>query len=161
MKLVRSLFLSLALCVSFAAQAACGFADYGENTVLNHVFRNTSYSSSTPANYYVALYTTACADAATGTEVSTSGTGYARAAIARSTGAWNATNGTNGIISNVSAITFSQATADWGTVQSWCLLEAASGATNAVLCANLTASRNITTGSTPSFGAGVLTVTLD
>lgn len=161
MKIMRKLFFALALLVSFAGNAACGFADFGENSVLNHVFRGTAYSNTAPTSYYVALYTTTCQDAAAGTEVSTSGTGYARKGITRATGSWNATNGTNGIVSNTGAITFDPATADWGTVQSWCLLEAVSGATNAVVCADLTAPRTITTGSTPSFGASALTITLD
>lgn len=169
MKMSKKLFLALGflvvtilpfLLVSTPSHAACGFADFGENTVLDSTFRGTNYSSATPANYYVALYTTACSDTA-GTEVSTTSTGYARVAIARTSGAWNATNGTNGLISNIGAITFSQALLDWGTVQSWCLLDTASGAANAIVCANLTASRNITAGSTPSYAAGAMTITLD
>lgn len=158
MKIIKNVLFPLALLLaSFHSFAACGFADYGENSVLNHMFRGTAYSATTPTDYYVALYTTACADTA-GTEVS--GGSYARVAINRASGAWNATNGSNGIISNVGAVTFPAATADWGTVQSWCLLDASS-AGNPIVCANLSASRNITNGSTPSFGAGQLTITLD
>lgn len=158
MKSFKTLFLSLTLLLaSFQSFAACGFADYGENSVLNHMFRGTAYSATSPTDYYVALYTTACADTV-GTEVS--GGSYARVAISRATGAWNDTNGTNGIISNVGAVTFPAATADWGTVQSWCLLDASSDG-NPIVCANLSASRNITNGSTPSFGAGQLSITLD
>jgi len=157
MKLIKTSLLLVLLAISNLASAACGFADYGENAVLNHMFRGTAYSESSPASYYVALYTTACADTA-GTEVT--GGSYARVAISRATGAWNATDGSNGIISNVGAITFPAATADWGTVQSWCLMDA-STVGNPVVCANLTASRNITTGSTPSYAASALTITLD
>lgn len=155
MKLVKSLFLTLALSFTGLAQAACGFADYGENSILNHTFRTTAFTQ--PGTVYVALYTTTCADTV-GTEVT--GGSYARASIDTIDASWNATNGSNGIISNVGAITFPAATADWGTVQSWCILDA-STAGNAIVCANLTASRNITNGSTPSFGASALTITLD
>lgn len=163
LKYFRQVFLSMAIMLaSSQAFSACGFADFGENKVIDSTFRGVNYSSTVPANYYVALYTTSCLDAATGTEVS--GGSYARATIPRTAAEWNATNGTNGLTSNINPATFPAATADWGIVVSWCLVDTASGAANAIVCADLTAARNVTTGSTPSFAGGTpgaMTITVD
>jgi len=51
--------------------------DYLENALLNHVLRNTPYTS--PTTVYVALFTTATTDAGGGTEVA--GGSYARQAV--------------------------------------------------------------------------------
>jgi len=169
MKMKQSLsgfFLTLALIIFTAPVFALGFADYAENKLADHLFRNTAYSESTPANFYVALYTSACSDSAAGTEVS--GGSYARVAIARSTSAWTGTHGTttgassgtSGTIGNAAIATFPAATADWGTVTHWGIVDA-STAGNQIVCAALTASRNITTGATPSFAIGALTVQVD
>ncbi len=158
------LFIILAL-VSVAGFAGA-LTDYAENLSVDNMFRGVSYSATTPANYHVALATSACSDSASGTEVT--GGSYARVAIARATGTWNGTHGnttgassgTNGTISNASPITFSAATADWGTVSHWEIKDA-NTAGNAIVCAALTSSRTITNGSTPAFAAGALTVQVD
>lgn len=163
----KSYLMVLGLVLAGVSSAfAAALSDYAENKLVDHVFRATAFSESTPASYYVVLYTTACSDSAAGSEVS--GGSYARVAVTRGTAAWNGTHGnatgassgTNGTISNASAITFPAATADWGTVTHWGVVDAAS-AGNQVVCAALTASRNITTGSTPSFAGGALTIQID
>ena len=53
-----------------------GFSDYLEDKVLDHVFGGTAYTA--PATLYVALYTVAPDDTGGGTEVTTTGTAYAR-----------------------------------------------------------------------------------
>jgi hypothetical protein len=55
------------------------FTDYTEAAVLNHLFRATPLTS--PTNVYLALYTVAPTDSTSGTEVSTSNTGYSRQVI--------------------------------------------------------------------------------
>jgi hypothetical protein len=145
---------------------AGALTDYAENKIVDHVFRNTAFSESTPATYYIALYTSACSDTGAGTEVATGS--YARVGITRGTAAWNGTHGTttgassgtNGTISNAGVITFPAATADWGTVTHWGIVDA-STAGNVIICSALTTSRNITTGSTPSFAASALTIQID
>lgn len=146
--------------------SATALSDYAENVIADHVFRGTAYSNTLPANYYIALYTTACSDAAGGTEVAVGS--YARVAVARSQTAWNGTQGTAGTassgtlgtISNALAITFPAATADWGIVTHWGIVDAATLG-NLVVCAPLTTARSITNGSTASYAAGALTVQID
>jgi hypothetical protein len=78
-----------------------GKSDYLENKILDHVLRNTAYTS--PTTVYVGLYTAAPTDAGGGTEVS--GNGYAReaatfsvasgGATANSAGDWSRTSGSS------------------------------------------------------------------
>ncbi len=83
-------------------------SNYLENALLNHVLRNTAYT--TPGTViYVALYQTDPTDADSGTEVA--GGSYARQQVT----AWDdpaATRATQ----NTNAITYPTATAAWGTV---------------------------------------------
>lgn len=77
------------------------------NSLLNAVLRNVAYTS--PASVFVALYTVNESAGAQGTEVSTSGTAYARQAVTFSAAASAST-------SNSGAVTFPVATASYGTV---------------------------------------------
>src|SRR6516164_6064244 len=100
-------------------------SDYLENKMIDHLFRGLAYPVST--TLYVALSSSAAlGDTATGTTMSEiTGGAYARQAVVATTANWYSTNGTtsgassgtNGTTSNVAAITFPTATADWGTVQ--------------------------------------------
>lgn len=54
-----------------------GASDYLETALLNHVLRNSSYTS--PTTVYAALYTAAPTDAGGGTEIAAAG--YARVAV--------------------------------------------------------------------------------
>lgn len=81
------------------------FSDYLENKILNHVFRNTSYTP--PAAVYLGLYTAAPSDAGGGTEVS--GAGYARQAITFG-------SASGGAIANTAAIQFTASGGSYGTV---------------------------------------------
>lgn len=82
-------------------------SNYLENALINATLRNTSYTP--PTTVYVALFTSDPTDAGSGTEVSTSGTSYARQ---------SATFGapSNGASVTTADITFPTATASWGTV---------------------------------------------
>lgn len=126
------------------------FSDYLENKLLDHVFKNTAYTQ--PTNLYVALFTSAPSDAGGGTEVS--GGAYARV----NCNAWDAA--ASGALDNTSAITFAQATAAWGTVTHFAVIDATS-AGNYIVWGTLTASKSIATGDTAQFAAGELDITLD
>lgn len=85
-------------------------SNYLENALLDHVLGGGDYTR--PATVYAALFTVAPGEAAGGTEVT--GGSYARVAITN-----NATNfpaASGGSKSNGTAITFPQASANWGTV---------------------------------------------
>jgi hypothetical protein len=87
---------------------------YLENALLNAVLRNTAYTS--PATVYVGLFTTQCTASGPGAEVS--GGSYARQAVTFSAPSSGAT-------SNSGTVTFPTATANWGTLVSWAIFDAA------------------------------------
>ena len=129
------------------------FSDYLENALLDHLFGKATFSA--PANIFIALFTVAPADDGTGgTEVS--GGAYARVSTAAAD--WNAAAA--GLIDNLNAIVFPQATANWGTVVAFGLYDALT-AGNYLGGNNLTTSKAIDTDDTAEFAAGVLDVSLD
>ena len=99
-----------------------GFSDYSAQNSLNYIVGKTAM----PAlpTVYVALFTAVGSDAGTGfTEVT--GGSYARVATSGAT--WNAASGSApSTITNASAITFTTATANWGTVIAIGLYDASS-----------------------------------
>lgn len=125
------------------------FSNYLENKVLDHVLRNTSYTS--PTTVYVGLFTTDPTDAGTGTEVS--GGSYARQAL-------SVTTASGGIVTSSADVTFPQATANWGTVSHIGILDALSSG-NLLMHTPLTTSKTIDSGDILKINSGNLTVTLD
>lgn len=133
-------------------------SDYLENKLLDHVLGNTTYSQ--PANIYLALFT-----AVTGlegnnptSEVTTSGTAYARQALSfgSSSGGTCATDAT---------VTFPIATASYGTVTHVAIVDHASNTNwgtgvNVLFYGTLTASKQIDTNDQFVVNSGNLTVTL-
>ncbi len=125
------------------------FTDYLENALINHILRNTTYTS--PTTIYVGLFTAAPSDSGGGTEVS--GGGYARQAATFSAPSAGAT-------SNAADITFPTATANWGTITHVALFDAATGG-NMLFWGALTTSKAVNTGDVLKILAGDLDVTLD
>ncbi len=121
--------------------------DYLENAILDHVLRNTTFTS--PTTIYVGLFTTMPADDGTG-GVEVSGGSYARQSVA-----FDAASG--GSTSNTALVTFPTATASWGTVLGIGLFDALSGG-NLLYYGTLTTSKAVGNGDTISFSAGALTV---
>lgn len=121
--------------------------DYLENAILDHVLRNTTYTS--PASIYIGLFTTMPSDDGTG-GVEVSGGSYARQLVA-----FNAASG--GSTANTALVTFPTATASWGTVLGVGLFDASTGG-NLLYYGTLTTSKAVGTGDTISFSAGALTV---
>lgn len=153
--------------LALAAIAHAGsFTDYGENKLIDHVFR--AQTSGVPASWYVGLDTVACGETGSGTEVS--GGSYARVAVTSSLANWagtqsagstTASTGTSGTTSNNGTLTFPAPTASWGVVNSVRVWDATS-AGNAWLCFNLTAPKTINNGdAAPSFAAGSLSIQID
>jgi hypothetical protein len=140
-------------------------SNYLENQLVDHVFRGQTFSATSPASFFLALYTTAPSDAGGGTEVS--GNNYARVSITRSLAAWAGTqgagttvasSGTGGVTSNNAAATFPTPSGSWGTVTHFGILDASS-AGNLLFHGALTVSQTINTGNTVSFAAGQLQIT--
>ena len=131
---------------------------YLENKLVNHVLRNTAYT--TPGTtVYVGLikyYDAVVVEAGTLTqEISTSGsTAYNRIQV---TG-WDAAS--DGATQNTGAITFPTATADWGGVSGVIITDNATpGAGNVLLHGSLTTAREVKDGDVFKFNAGDLDVT--
>lgn len=129
-----------------------GFSDYWEAKILDHTTGKTDIGTLPTA--YIGLYTAAPTDAGGGTEVS--GGSYARKSTPGAD--WNAASG--GSVANAAAITFVQATADWGTVTHFGIFDAASGG-NLLMWGTVTPNKAVQNGDTARFAAGQLTLTLD
>ena len=129
-------------------------SDYLENKILDHVLGGGDFSR--PATVHVALYTSAPGDAGGGTEVS--GGSYARVAVTNNSTNFPAASG--GLKSNGTEITFPEATANWGTVVAFAILDNGTGG-NFLYWGDLTASKAINTGDTAKFAVGDLDITED
>lgn len=131
---------------------ADNLSDYLENALLNH---STGKSALTMPSVYLALFTTATTDAGGGTEVSTSGSAYARQNIPA--GSWASASG--GSTSTSADVNFPTATASWGTITHVALFDAAT-AGNMLWHGPLSASKAIGSGDVFRMASGQLTLTL-
>jgi hypothetical protein len=121
-----------------------------ETHTLNYLFTTTSVTR--PTAWYIALFTSNPAEDASGTEVSTSGTAYARQSATFTVSGNEATNS--------AAIEFPTATASYGTVTHIGVYDAAS-AGNLIAYAALTTSKAIDTGDVLRLPANDLDITMD
>jgi len=126
------------------------FSNTFETHVLNYVFTTTSVTR--PTAWYLALFTSNPAEDASGTEVSTSGTAYARQSAAFTVSGNTA--------SNSSAIEFPTATASYGTVTHVGVFTASTSGT-LIAYAALSTSKAIDTGDVFRVPSGDLDITLD
>jgi len=126
------------------------FSNYLETELLDHVFANNAYTA--PSTLYLALHTATPGEDGSGTEVSTSGTAYARQTVAFTVSGNTAT--TSG------AVEYPTATANFGTVTHVGIWDA-STAGNLIAYAALTSSKSIETGDVFRVPAGDLDITLD
>jgi len=134
------------------------------NSIVNLMYRATAWAnvadnaaSSPLTNTYVALHT---ADLTAGTnsqaQNETAYTDYARQAVARSTG-WAAASG--GATDNAATVSFPQCGASGATLTHVSTGVAVSGATAVWHYGALNSSLAVSSGITPQFAAGALTVT--
>lgn len=121
-----------------------------ETRVLTWLF--TGDAVTRPSSFYVALFTSNPDEDASGTEVSTSGTAYARQSATFTVSGNEATNS--------AAIEFPTATASYGTVTHIGVFDAAS-AGNLIAYAALTTSKAIDTGDVLRLPANDLDITMD
>ena len=125
-------------------------SNYLENALINATLRNTTYTS--VATVYVSLWTSDPTDAGSGTEVSTSGTSYARTAVT-----FGAPSG--GASTNSADVTFPTATASWGTV-GWIGINDAATSGNLLYHTALDTAKAIDSGDIFKISTGNLSVTL-
>jgi hypothetical protein len=132
-------------------------SDYLEAQLLNAVLGGGTWTK--PGTVYVALFTTAPTDAGGGTEVS--GGSYARVAVTNNaTNFPNATGTSPTTKANGTTITFPQASANWGTITSFGILDASS-AGNLLIHAALNPSKAVNQNDTAEFPPGELKWTED
>ena len=125
-------------------------SNFLEDALINATLRNTTYTS--VATVYVSLWTSNPGDDASGTEVSTVGTSYARTAVT-----FGAPS--NGVSTNSADVTFPTATASWGTV-GWIGINDAITGGNLLYHTALDTSKTIDTGDIFKISTGNLSVTL-
>lgn len=121
-----------------------------ENTVLNYIFNHSGTIQN--ATVYLALGTTTLSDDST-TFVEVNAGGYSRKACTFGTAA------ASRAISNTAAVQYDQATADWGTIQSWTLFDSATAGTE-IAWGNLTVAKTVNNGNTPSVAIGEVTISV-
>jgi hypothetical protein len=126
------------------------FSNDFETRVLQWTF--TAGSPTRPTSWYLALFTSNPDEDASGTEVSTVGTAYAREAVTFTVSGNTATNS--------GAVEYSTATATFGTVTHVAVFDA-STAGNMIAYAALSTSKAIDTGDILRIPAGDLDITLD
>jgi hypothetical protein len=136
------------------------FSDYLEQKLMDYVFNKVSYTS---PDTYLALYTTATSDAGGGTEVT--GGSYARELVDENGGTsptWNLATvaGTAYRVDNAADVTFTQATASWGTVTHTSVMDAVTSG-NMLAHGALTSSKTVDSGDTFKFGSGDFDIDLD
>jgi hypothetical protein len=134
------------------------------NSIVNLIYRATAWAkvadnaaSSPLTNIYVAFHTgnlTAATNSQAENE--TAYTNYVRVAVARSTG-WGAA--ASGATSNVAAISFAQCGVTGATLSHVSTGVGSSGATAVLHYGALNASLAVSSGITPQFAIGALTIT--
>jgi len=126
------------------------FSNFLETEILDHVFGGNAYTA--PATLYLALFTSNPDEDGSGTEVSTSGTAYARQTVTFTVSGNTATTD--------AAVEFPTATASFGTVSHVGVYDA-STAGNLLGYAALTTAKAIDTGDVLRVPAGDLDITLN
>ena len=126
--------------------------NYLELKLLDHSLGTTTYTK--PAAVYLSLHTSDPGETgSTGAEISTSSTAYARQAITFAAAA-------SGSAASNATVTFSAATASWGTITHIGINDA-STAGNMLYYGAVTTSKAIDTGDTFQVTSGNLTIALD
>jgi|NOAtaT_7_FD_contig_81_1399194_length_2351_multi_4_in_0_out_0_2 hypothetical protein len=136
-----------------------------ENDLLKLIFNATAIAnladnaaSSPVTNLYVSLHSADPGEAADQTTNEVAYTGYARVAVARTTGGWTVTNSD---VTNAAAITFPQCTGGTATATHVAVGTDASGAGKVLYKGALAASLSISLGIQPLFSAGALDISED
>jgi hypothetical protein len=123
------------------------FTNYTDNKLIDHLLGSSTYTK--PSTLYVALFVGNPTSG--GTEVSTSGSAYARVTSTFTISGGNATN--------TAAIEWATATSSWGTID-WVAIYDASTSGNQLVTAQLSSSKTIASGDVLRIPISSLSVTL-
>lgn len=134
---------------------ANGYTTYLANKINDNTFGNTAYS--VPATLYIALFTDSNTPTQrnAGTVTETTYTNYARVAVTNNT--TNFPNSSAGSKTNGATFTFATCGASGATLTAFGVYDA-STAGNLLAWGDLTASKTVANGDTPSFSSGQLTI---
>lgn len=128
---------------------------YAAGKLLDHLFGIASWT--VPTDQYIACFTANPTDAGGGTEVSTSGTAYAREQVTNGAAGWTRTGSA---VTNDNDIEWDEATASYGSVTGHAAFDASSGG-NMLWWAPRSSPVTVGAGSILGISAGDLTYTLD
>jgi hypothetical protein len=133
-----------------------------ENDLMKLFFQGTAIAnladnaaSSPNTNLFVSLHTADPGEAGDQTTSEASYTGYARVAVARTSGGWTVTNNS---VTNAAAITFPQCTGGANTISHFAVGTASSGAGKILYKGALTASLAVSNLIIPEFASSTLTI---
>lgn len=139
-----------------------------ENSLLLLIFNNTNFAnvgdatglrgSSTAGSLYISLHTADPGEAGSQTTSEATYTSYARVAVARSSSGWTVSSNS---VSNAAAINMPAATGGTNTVTYFGIGTASSGTGVLLFSGALSASLSVSSGVTPSFAIGQLSVSAD
>lgn len=131
------------------------FSDYTENLVLDYLFGTTAKW----ATLFVCLSTSNVDDAGSTSSIHEPSTAsaYQRVAVANTTANWAAA--ASGAKTTVAAVTFPEATGDWGTITDFFITTSSTGYT-VVAASTLAVAKAVTSGDTVSFAIGDIDITL-
>ena len=137
--------------------------NYLEEKLIDHLFRITAYSHTSPTAWYIGLHTGAFGDDGVGgVEVVTSATNYVRIAVTRGTAWVKASDGNTRTVHNGAVITFGIPSGNWGQITHVGIWDSASASTNLIIEAQLEFVKNINNGDpAPKFNIGELKFTFD
>ena len=131
-------------------------SDFLEAGLLNLIFNATTLtgiannaSTSPLTNLYVALHTADPGDAGTQSTSEATYTGYARVAVARTSGGWTISGSSPTQVVPAAAITFPACTAGSSTITYFSIGVASSGATSILYSGAVSPSIAVTAGVTP------------
>lgn len=137
-------------------------SDYLESALIQHLFRTGTYTK--PTTLAVALCTATLSDTFTGAtlpEVGNAGA-YARMSLNPLDANWNNVTSGNGTTANTSALTWTAATADWGTITYVAIVDNPTyGAGDVMFWGSLTGSKVVSNGDTFQFASSQLSIQLD
>ena len=123
------------------------FTSYTDNALLGHLLGSTTYTK--PSALYVALF---IGDpAGSGTEISTSGSAYARIAATFTI--------SSAVATNTAAVEWATATSAWGSITWVAIYDAVTGG-NQLVTAQLASAKTIGSGDVLRIPIGQLSVTL-
>lgn len=146
-------------------------SDTWESDLLKLVFNNTTASligdatglvgSGSAGVLYVSLHTADPTEGGNQTSSETGYTGYARIAVARTSGGWTISGTTPTQAANAATVTFGQCTAGSSTITYVGVGTSISGTGKLLYSGALGSSLAVSNNITPSFAAGALVITED